>query len=134
MAEELRECPYCGHDRAEIISVVRNVDVVAVMCSRCDARGPVHRTDEAAIAAWNERAPVPVAAPPPSEPAPTPAVPPNVLELIARALTVADSRLNALERETGAERFIGHEERIARYVEAAVGLLRAIEAAKAGKP
>lgn len=55
--DELKPCPFCGHDDATL--TVNEFRDHYITCDNCEADGPWHHMKEAAIAAWNTRAPVP---------------------------------------------------------------------------
>ena len=53
MSEELKRCPFCGGQ----INMVCGTDGVGyVFCGVCNAEGPLEKSKEEAVAAWNRRA------------------------------------------------------------------------------
>lgn len=57
---ELLPCDFCAHDTSRLpmsIPIVQSVDheTVCVQCRWCGSRGPLKRTEDEAIAAWNNR-------------------------------------------------------------------------------
>jgi Lar family restriction alleviation protein len=52
---ELKPCPFCGSDKAELANVTPN-EVQFVYCPKCEAAGPAtFLTKDAAIIEWNKR-------------------------------------------------------------------------------
>jgi Lar family restriction alleviation protein len=56
MSEELKKCPFCGGEAA-----MRHLENVSfyVVCTKCNAGIETYSDKDAAIAAWNRRAPEP---------------------------------------------------------------------------
>ena len=56
---ELLPCPFCG-GKAETITAknTRGGDLFGIICNICASRGDFHDTEDAAIDAWNSRAPM----------------------------------------------------------------------------
>ena len=59
MTEELKPCPFCGDPNIVITRVGFHAVSMATCCG-CGADGPARVSDEAAISAWNTRAPLAV--------------------------------------------------------------------------
>lgn len=51
---EIERCPFCKGENLKVKPVWKTYRFVA--CSDCKAGGPVRKTEEEAVAAWNERA------------------------------------------------------------------------------
>lgn len=53
---ELRPCPFCGDDEADILSYKNAGRWFYVHCTDCGANGPGCYDEEGAAAFWNDRA------------------------------------------------------------------------------
>lgn len=55
---KIARCPYCGSSRVRVIDVSlaerrKSLDGHSVNCRRCEACGPIRRTDRLAVITWN---------------------------------------------------------------------------------
>ena len=50
---EMKPCPFCGE--SEFLKPVDYNGRYSVECEHCSAGGPMERTEEEAVAKWNER-------------------------------------------------------------------------------
>lgn len=56
MADQLKPCPFCGSDNLATTPPIIGTTVVCVCCGDCDCNGPLKRSEQDAIEAWNTRA------------------------------------------------------------------------------
>lgn len=60
MTKEIKPCPFCGDDGStgnlQIGQEWSTDNGSCVYCNNCDTAGPIKKTDEQALKAWNTRA------------------------------------------------------------------------------
>ena len=54
MSQEIKQCPYCGHNARVVL--VKLSGLYVVECSHCLNKGFHAQTEERAVILWNERA------------------------------------------------------------------------------